>query len=224
MVLKTLLILVMGVWLGGEQGQPLQRGEFRVLVDGKPAGTEQFTVAGKGSGFVVTSTGETVEGGRTVKLVTSTEIEKTRMVRYSVDLTEGAETRRYSMEFADGKVRVVIEAGGMKTERLRQTSQRPVVLDKNVWHHYQFLLGNYDPLRKGRQRFRVFIPQSAFREYNADVELKSVSTAEIGGVKRKVLKFSIIIADGFEVIVRTDERAIPFSIEIPSQDLKAIAQ
>jgi hypothetical protein len=216
----SILSICLSIALLQESGS----GTFRIQIDGRIAGVERFQTAERPEGHIVSSTSETESGGQVRKVVTSTEFQKKRIVRYDLEIITGSRTEKYSFQFTPQGTRVAIELNGRKTQRSRPAVRDPVLLDKGVWHHYRFLLARYDMKRLGKQRFRIFIPQAAFREYYAEVEYKGSATVKKGDEKREGSRFDIILADGFEVEVIADHTGLPLSIEVPTEKTKAVRE
>jgi hypothetical protein len=218
------LSLICGLTLPLIVGQATKTGTYKVLIDGKSAGVERFEIVSAPGSHTIKSTAEMQVRGGVQKIITSTQVRNQRMTRYTLEISEGAKTQNYVFDFNRGTARIAIEIDGRKTERTRRLSESIIPLDKNVWHHYLLLVQNYDLAQGGRQRLRIFIPQAAFAEYVALVELKETISYNFGQVKKKANRFSIIIGEGFEVKLIADEGGQPLSIEIPSEDTKVLLE
>ena len=204
--------------------QAATSGRFRLQVDGKDTGFEQFNSTVGPGGITINSTSETRSGATARRVVTSTEYRDKRPARYSLEITTGSRIEKYLLTFTPSGVNISIEVNGRKTERTRPAGKDIVLLDKDVWHHYQILLARYDLKSLGKQSFRVFIPQAAFREYNAEVEYKGITQAKVGEEKKPAYRYNIILADGFEVNAVADQTGRPFSIEVPAEKMKVVLE
>ncbi len=203
---------------------PQQTGTYRIQLNGKPAGQEQFEIVAQNETTVIKSSAETTASGPPQKITTMTEIKDDKPVRYTVETVSGGHSQKYSMEFRDGTVNITIEAYNRKSERTRNIARDAILLDKGVWHHYRFLLARYDMKAGGAQRFKVFSPQSGLREYWADVSLVRRENFKSGQTKRSGDLFSIILAETFQILIIADEKRVPVSIEVPSEKTKAILE
>lgn len=203
---------------------PQQTGTYRIQLNGKPAGHEQFEIITQNETTMIKSSAETKASGPPQKITTTTEIKDDKPVRYTVETVSGANSQKYSLEFKDGTVNVTIEAYNRKSERTRSIARDSILLDKGVWHHYRFLLARYDMKVGGVQRFKVFSPQSGLREYWADVSLVRRENFKSGQTKRSGDLFSVILAETFQVLIIADEARVPLSIEVPSEKTKAILE
>lgn len=201
-----------------------QTGIYRIQLNGKPAGQEQFEIVTQNETTTLKSSSETTIGGLPQKITTSTEIKGDKPARYTVETVSGANSQKYSMEFKDGTVNITIEAYNRKSERTRNIARDAVLLDKGVWHHYRFLLARYDMKAAGVQRFKVFSPQSGLREYWADVRYLRKENFKSDQTKRRGDLFSVILAEAFQILIIADESRVPISIEVPSEKTKAVLE
>lgn len=208
--------------IGLAQSEP--EGVYTILVDGKTVGQERFQAAQADGLITIKSTGDIPLEGSSQKITTQTEIRKGRIERYLLELSKPSGNEKYDLSFGGGKTRVEIEAHGRKTERVKEVSDDAVLLDKHIWHHYRFLLAKYDLPSGGAQRLNVFIPQAAFRQYTAEIEMTKRVSFEFRDKKIQAYRFEILLADTYDVIVITDQEKIPLSIEIPSEKLKAVLE
>jgi len=218
-VLTTFALLLT---VGLTQSKP--DGAYKILLDGKPVGQERFQAARSDGLTRITSVGEVPVEGSSQKLSTMTEVRNGRISRYTLEFSKSTGIEKYDFSFNGGNAHLTVEAYGRKTERTKNVSEGATLLDKNVWHHYRFLLSQYDLRRGGSQRFDVFIPQAAFRQYTAEVEMKKQVSYEFRDKKIQAYRFEILLADTYDVIVITDEAKTPLSIEIPSEKIKAILE
>jgi hypothetical protein len=221
-LMPVLTAIALCLAIGSGQGET--EGSYKVLFDGKLVGQERFQTTQLEGVTKITSSGRVPGEEPSQQITTMTEIRKGAIVRYTIELNKHSGIEKYWLNFIGGNVRVAVEANGRNTERLKQVSDGAVLLDKNVWHHYRFLLSKYDLSEGGIQTFNVFIPQAAFRQYRAEVEMKKKISFEFRHRKVEAYRFEILLADTYDVIVITDERKIPLSIEIPSEKVKAILE
>lgn len=220
----TSLLTAVALCLTASLTQSEPEGVYKILIDGKPAGQERFQATQSDDRLTIRSSGEVPVEGSSQIIKTTTEVIGGRINRYTLEFNKSTGIEKYDLGFSNGKARLVVEAHGRKTERTKEVSAGAVLLDKNVWHHYRFLLYKYNLNRGGSQRFDVFIPQAAFRQYTAEVEMKKQVTYEFREKKIEAYRFEILLADTYDVIVITDEKKIPLFIEIPSEKIKAILE
>lgn len=220
----TPVVTIIALYLFLGFGQNESEGSYKILFDGKPTGQERFqAIQGEGV-IMIKSSGDIPAQNPPQQIMTMTEIRKGAIRRYSLEINKQTGPEKYWMNFIGGRVRLAVDAHGKVTERLKDVSDDAVLLDKNVWHHYRFLLSKYDIPSGGLQVFNVFIPQAAFRQYRAEIEMKKRTSFEFRGKKIAAYRFEILLADTYDVIVITDEKKVPLSIEIPSEKTKALLQ
>ena len=209
----------------GSRGELATVGSFKVTVAGKPAGWERFEVVDAGVDRVrAKSSGEITSAGQSRKITTATELQSGHATRYSAEVVEGAKTRKWEIAFERNVARVHLDIGGRTSDRDVRLDGDVILLDRDVWHHYRFLLNRYSMTRQGRQAFRVFSPQAALRVMIAEVELEGPTNYGSGGNKRRANKFIVILAGGFEVRVIADENGSLLAIEVPSVDQKVVLE
>lgn len=126
----------------GARGQLVDRGAFRLSVDGAEVGTEEFTIQREGSGDAqVTLARGTIamRDGRTV--TTLLRLRGTAMIlnEYSAIVT-GADTLAVRVVRAGNRLRTRTEASRGEEERAYRARPSSVIFDERVAHHY-FILG-----------------------------------------------------------------------------------
>ncbi|HWP43778.1 MAG TPA: hypothetical protein VNO14_11115 [Blastocatellia bacterium] len=193
-------------------------------VDGRTTGLEQFHSIPGQKGLTLKSTSEIRERGVVHKIVTETEYYDKRPARYKLEITTGGRSQKYTLEFAPLGVHVFIDLNGRTTQRTMALAGDLVLLDKNVWHHYWLMLARYDMNKSGKQWFRVFIPQAAFRQVNAVVEYKGLASIKVGDEKKQGHRFSINLANGYEINIIADKDGMPLSIEVPGEEIEVELQ
>jgi len=136
-----------------------ESGSFEVTIDGRPAGTEEFSIRRTGTG----DTAETTAVGRVQLRLATGSLDITSRLR-----TSGGETRpvAYQVEVGGDAPRTIVGTVGagrftarIQTatgEQMREyvASEGAVVLDDGVAHHYRFIAE-----RAGEGRIPVLIPR-----------------------------------------------------------------
>ena len=221
MLASLLLIVCLLVQAGGHEPRT---GSYNILLDKKTVGVERFEQTLSGQNLVVKSSTEITSAGAPQKVTATTELNGGRPVRYEVETGAGERLQKYSLQFEEGTVRVVIEAYGRRSERVVSVGEGVMLLDKNVWHHYELLINRFDMNKRGPQRFPVLTPQAGLREYVAEVELKEKTMYNAGGAKIRANSFIVTLGEGYDAIVIVDESNRVLSIEVPALDTKAVLQ
>ncbi|HEU4391323.1 MAG TPA: hypothetical protein VFV34_26225 [Blastocatellia bacterium] len=200
-------------------------GSFKVTVDGKPAGWERFELIDAGTDRVrAKSSGEITSLGQSRKITTLVDVQSGRVTRYSAEVVERSETRKWEIQFERNNARVHLEVGGRTSDRNVRVDSDVILLDRDVWHHYRFLLNRYSMTRQGRQAFRVLSPQAALRAMIAEVEFEGTTNIGPSTNRRRANKFTVTLAGGFEVKVMADEDGSPLSIDVPSVGQKVVLE
>ncbi|MDQ3556780.1 MAG: hypothetical protein M3409_08385 [Gemmatimonadota bacterium] len=182
-ILRSALPLLLAIAAGAPRLQaqaPLDEGTFEVSVDGRPAGTEEFSIRQSGSG----SGAETIATGRVRLRLPDGALDLTPRLRgsglgahpvsYQVEVG-GSAPQRIVGRVGEGRfsARIVTTTG----EQLREyvASSGAVVLEDGVAHHY-FFLGQR--LRDGE--VPVLIPREN-RQVVARVQNRGEERVQIGG-------------------------------------------
>ncbi|HUK53309.1 MAG TPA: hypothetical protein VL099_08475 [Candidatus Binatia bacterium] len=138
------------------------QGIFDILVDGKPAGTEEFDIRPNGGEWTARGSAEVAgENGARSK------------VTGKLQLTADGAPRRYEWSTSAPRkaVATVVFEGGVGTMELHVEGAAPysqefdfkttavVILDNNMYHQYAILAQLYDWEHKDSKTFPVLIPQ-----------------------------------------------------------------
>jgi hypothetical protein len=188
-------------------------GLYKISMEGDPIGSERFEITGSNRKITSRSSGEISESGAAYKLTTLAEWDGGRPIRYVLELKFGSAEQKYTIDFQSKEA--LIESGGRSSQRAINISAGAVLLDRNVWHHYRFLIARYDMSAGGAQVFMAFVPQAGLRELPVTVERRGSELLKVGQVRKKVDKFKITLAGVIEIMLLSDESGLPLSIEIP---------
>ncbi len=125
-------------------GQLVDSGVFRLYLDGREAGTEEFTIHRRGTGGAQETLAMgtvTMRSGRIFKTLLQVQGPGMVLAEYQVSVT-GADTAEVRLVRAGNRLRrTVVAPGG---ERVREFRTRPatVIFEDGVAHHY-FVLGAF---------------------------------------------------------------------------------
>ncbi len=143
-VLRALPALLLAAAPLGAQGTVADQGTFRVMVEGRAAGTEEFSIRQSGTG----SNAETTATGRVEVTLPTGTLELTPRLRargvdaspmaYQVDVG-GDSPQRVVGTVGAGRFSARIVSGTGEQLREYVASERALVLDDGVAHHYYFL-------------------------------------------------------------------------------------
>ncbi|HEX5725934.1 MAG TPA: hypothetical protein VFX98_10750 [Longimicrobiaceae bacterium] len=197
------------------------QGTFRVYVEGREVGTEEFSIRQSGSG----SSAEFVATGRVSLRLPTGSLELTPRLRaagvqadptaYQVDVG-GDSPRKIVGTIGEGRVSAkIVTASG---EQLREyvASQGAVVLDEGVAHHYFFLAQR---VRSGR--VPVIVPREN-RQVIATVTDRGQESVQIGS--QAVMLYHLVVqpAGGGEQHVWVDALNRVLKVEIPQRGYLAV--
>ncbi len=139
------------------------KGKFRVLVNGTPAGQEQFSIAPDGANWVARGSAEVQAANSLATHVTGTLTLKPdgTPLKYEWS-TQGAKKASATVDFAGGVATIELRIEGQKpfTQQFFFPSPRILVLDNNLFHQYAMVARLYDWQKKGEQSFAVLVPQT----------------------------------------------------------------
>jgi hypothetical protein len=127
----------------------LEHGQFTILKDGKKIGTEDFSIAKRGAGYLVE--GKTAIG----ELVISSQMElddKLAVVSYQVSSREGSIGVKVTPPVSE--LQSVVN--GETSSADFRFPDGGVILDNNFFHHYLILMYR---MQAGQNSFSVFVPQ-----------------------------------------------------------------
>ena len=195
-------------------------GAFRVFVDGREVGAEEFTIRQSGTG----PASETTATGKVSLRLSEGTLELTPRLRasglqadpvaYQVDVG-GTSPGRIVGSIGGGRVSAkIVTASG---EQLREyvASSGAVVLDEGVAHHYYFLAQR---TRSGR--IPVIIPREN-RQVIATVSSRGQETVQVGDA-RPSLYHLVVQVENAEHHVWVDDLGRVIKVDIPSRRYMAV--
>ena len=198
------------------------KGRFRVLVDGQPAGTEDFQISKAGNEWTARSTVEITSSGGAAKLTSHLRLRGDGTpVKYEFNMT-GQDGKRSGVD-------VVFEGSTARTETRSADSApfsqeffyetpRVVVLDNNLYHHYALLARMFDWKAKGAQTFQVLIPQDLTP---GSVTLEYLGQQAVGGAKLEALRMK---SADLEVFLYVDANRRLMRLAVPDAKAEVIRE
>lgn len=217
----TVLLLALCAFPISLEGQAADGGSFQILLEGRPAGSEEFTIRQTGSG----STTEIAAAGQVeMRLQTGTLTLTSRLnargleaspVTYRVDVG-GDSPRRIAGTVATG--RFSARVGTPSGERLSEfvASNGAIILDEGIAHHYYFLAQR---LRNGR--VPVIIPREN-RQVMATVADGGAERVEVAGESANLFRLVVTPDGGSPRHVWVDGLGRVIVVEIPSLGYRAV--
>ena len=198
-----------------------ESGSFDVSIDGRPAGTEEFTIRRTGTG----ETAETTAVGRVQLRLATGSLEISPRLR-----TTGGETRpvAYQVEVGGEAPRTIVGTVGagrftarIQTatgEQMREyvASEGAVILDDGVAHHYRFVAE-----RAGEGRIPVLIPREN-RQVMVDIADGGRSRTTVAGQEVQARRLTLRGTNFPERHVWIDGSNRVLRVEIPSTGYVAV--
>jgi hypothetical protein len=137
------------------------KGKFKILVNGQPAGTEEFSLSANGGNWIARGNAEIQTPQGATHVTGNLELRPDGApVRYEWTM-QGAKKASSTIVFngATANVELRMEGARPYTQQFTFNSDRVVVLDNNMYDQYAILSRLYDWDKKGTQTFSVIVPQ-----------------------------------------------------------------
>lgn len=137
------------------------KGKFKILVNGQPAGTEEFSLSANGGNWVARGTAEIQTPQGAAHVTGNLELRPDGApVRYEWNM-QGAKKAASTIVFTGATANVELRMEGARpyTQQFTFNSDRVIVLDNNMYDQYAILARLYDWDKKGAQTFSVIVPQ-----------------------------------------------------------------
>jgi phage baseplate assembly protein gpV len=139
-----------------------EKGKFKILLEGKTVGQEEFEIAPSGAGWVAKGSTEIKTSDGPATRVTGTLTLQADGAPVSYEWSSHADkTNGAHINFVNGVAKITLEMQGAKPFEQDLTFNSPMiaVLDNNLYHQYAVLARQYDWSKRGTQTFPVLIPQ-----------------------------------------------------------------
>lgn len=197
------------------------KGKFKILLDGKPVGQEEFEINQSGIGWIAKgSTHLTVEGAPPSTITGDLALEPNG-APISYDWTSQSEKNSSArIAFINNVAKMNIQIGGAHPFEQDLTFNSPliVVLDDNLYYQYAVLARVYDWNRRGTQNFPVLVPQELLPG-SITVDWSGAVSAE--GKSYEGLK---VTTSDLEVILYLDANHRLMRLEVPSSKAAVIRE
>jgi dipeptidyl aminopeptidase/acylaminoacyl peptidase len=209
------LVLAMTVTSSAWAQAPQQQsGAFLTYKNSQRLTTETYSIASKPGGILETRATIEAPGQPPVKV--TTRISANKPLSFS---EESGGAKLFSADFG---------ASGMKLEipgrpNTQKASNATILLENLVWHHYIFLLSQYDGSKGGRQEFIAGLPSEA-KDFGIIVARKDSPSFDLGDRIIKTDHYILTASASLQIEVWADQSRIPLLILIESQGLKVIHQ
>lgn len=165
-----------------------EKGKFRVLVNGKQAGKEEFEISQNGGEWVARGSAEVQSPDGAAVHISSTLRLRPDGTPVSYEWsTQGAKKASAAVEFSAGTATIELRLENAKpfTQQFFFNSPRVVILDNNLFHQYAIFARLYDWQKKGPQTFSVLVPQSMAP---GTVTVEAMGKQDVAGAKLDLLR------------------------------------
>src|SRR5260370_13909044 len=225
-VLALLLTGVANYLLGGppaaNSGFTPDKGKLRILQQGNEAGTEEFSFAPSGNGWIL-------EDESVLHVPGSPEMRTSGQLRISADGTpqhytwsaQGDKKASGVVEFDSGTAKTSTTVSGTKQpvqQDFKFTSARIAVLDNNLYEQYAILGRIYDWDSRGMQSFSVLIPQDATP---GSIDLEAIGAKNVDGANLEVLR---VHSTDLEIELYFDAKFHLARLEVPAAKVVILRQ
>jgi len=166
----------------------VEKGKFRIVVDGQRVGTEEFEIAPSGKDWLARGSTEIRPSGAPTSQVSSRLTLRPDGTPVHYEWTaEGQKKASAAVDFEGGtaKIALRIENAQPFIQELAFGSPHILVLDNNVYHHYAILARLYDWNAKGSQTFPVLIPQDMTP---GNITVEDAGPENVGGTTLELLR------------------------------------
>jgi hypothetical protein len=201
--------------------QTVDQGTFRVFVEGRDVGTEQFTITqtGSGAGATTMATGTVdlrLPSGslRLVPRLRATGV-ASDPVQYQVDVS-GDAPQRIVGTIGGGRVSAKIVTGAGEQLREYVASAGAVVLDDAVAHHFYFLAQ-----RTHSGRVPVIVPRES-RQVMATVTSRGEEPVEVAGTTARLAHLVVQPQGGEQADVWVDDLNRVIRVDVPGRQYRAV--
>lgn len=169
-----LTVLASTVHAAELRGQQLDRGRFRLFLDGSEVGTEDFTIQRIGSGEAQETLARgavRMNDGRVITTILRTVGPAMAFSEYAA-IVRGADTLEVRVVHAGDRLRRVTVAPWGEEEQEFRASPRTMIFDPGIAHHY-FVVGGFLAGGTTETTLHAFEPRSGGKNWNAELDIGS---------------------------------------------------
>jgi hypothetical protein len=150
---------------GAGDKAPVYTQSYAILIKGELAGTENVTETANEAGDLLSASEHEIyisDGLGTKRMAFTTKMCLAKNtyapVSYSYKYTSGDVGDSYDVAVKGALIRRTLTRSGRTSEATAPVQPNTVILDFNVYHHYDYLVRRYDEVKGGRQVFSDFVP------------------------------------------------------------------
>jgi hypothetical protein len=197
------------------------KGKFKIVLDGKTVGREEFEIVPSGGGWVAKGTTHLSPEGSPATTVTGALTLQPDGMPISYDWTSQADkTNGAKILFANGVAKMTVQLQGARPFEQDFTFNSPlvVVLDDNLYDQYAVLARIYDWSRRGTQTFSVLIPQEL---QPGTITVDWAGAVSVEGTAYEGLK---VVTSDLEVVLYLDSNHRLMRLEVPSSKAAVVRE
>jgi hypothetical protein len=222
------MLLLCALPAGAGDKAPVYTQSYAILIKGELAGIENVSETVNETGDVLSASEHEIYvsdglGTKRMAFTTKMHLAKTSYVpvSYSYKYTSGDLGDSYEVAVKGALIRRTLTRSGHTSEATASVQPNTVILDFNVYHHYDYLVRRYDAVKGGRQIFSDFVPL-----IGNDIKLALTS---MGDTELKYEKGSVAVS-GYAVefvgiaggTLSVDKNKRLVRLVIPAQDLEVV--
>lgn len=225
--MKVLLLLAAcaATSLTAQQQQPpspppekssVDRGVFHINADGRQIGTERFEIAPSPEGIRATAelsltADNAARTQETAVLILRRGVEPASYERVQRSPKRGSASLTFGPDKCVAQYKV---PDGEPRDMEFFLPKNVTVLDTNFFHHYTFLLRQYDFVRGGVQQMNVLVPQEA---------MPGMVRVEYTGADQSLRKV-VVRTDALEIEVWADDAGRIMRLAVPSAKVEVVRE
>jgi len=193
------------------------KGKFRILLDGQPAGSEEFEISGSGASWTARgSSAVHVPGSGNTKPM---DVKTSGTLQLSGDATplhyewsvQAQKKTTGTVSFQNGTAKTATDFGGSAfAQDFTFPTPRVAILDNNLYYQYAVLARLYDWKAAGQQTISVLIPQDGAP---GEVTVESLGQQDLDGKKYDALR---VRSTDLEILLYLDSQHRLMRLEVPS--------
>jgi len=201
------------------------RGEFVISMEGRKVGTESFEIRPSADGVEATATihYRLRQEGKTAEYTTSPRLVLTPgLIAQTYSWAQkGPQSSSLEVDFRTSPAKVLYHTlDGASDQREFQLLKDVVVIDNNVFHHFQLLVDRYRMTDGGKQTFAAFVPQDA-SPGQVTIEDTGKEQAKTLG-RHGNLDHLLVTTDLMQIDLWVDEQSRVQRVAIPSAKIEAV--
>ena len=190
------------------------RGTFQILSAGREIGTESFEITSSSEGLKAQGTLQIVGDGG-VRMTENAIL----LIRRGYEpasyerIQKSPRKASVTLAFKDGKASAQYKTPeDTRDVEFQKLPKNVVILDTNFFHHYTFLVAQYDFLKSGRQEMTALIPQEAS---------PGAVTLEYAGADQGLRKL-VARTDELEIEIWSDDAGRVMRLAVPAARVEVV--